>query len=66
MVRKMLMMDFVEVPCLRDKKGRYCYPCVAGMCPYNRTLLDCYNHFDGETRKLFDELVRLRSEVTGG
>ena len=59
----MLMLEFVEIPCVKDGKGKYSYPCVTGMCPYGRTFLDCYDYFDDEIKSLFDELSALRSEV---
>ncbi len=58
------MMDVsLAIPCMRERRGRYCFPCVTGLCPYGRTFVECYDYLDEETRNLFSELAVLRSEI---
>lgn len=48
----------------RCAKGKYCFPCVNGVCPFGLDLMrDCYPKFTPELRALFDELITLRSKV---
>jgi len=61
----MLELRLMEVPCSKDRRGRYSFPCVSGLCPYGRDYEECYEFFDEETRRLFDELSTLRMSVVG-
>jgi len=48
-------------------RGKYCFPCVSGLCPLNLDFMtDCYPKLSPEQRQLFDELMRLRAEVVEG
>ncbi len=59
----MMELRLVEVPCSKDRRGRYSFPCINGLCPYNRCCEECYEYFDEDVRKLFDELLALRMSV---
>jgi len=60
----MNMMELVYIPCLREKRGKYSYPCINSLCPYNRFPAECQVYMNGEERELFEELITLRSLQT--
>ncbi len=53
-----------KVVYFRCAKGKYCFPCVNGVCPFGLDLMrDCFPKFTPEIRALFNELIVLRSKV---
>ncbi len=55
-----------ELPCREELRGKYCFPCISGLCPFNMDFLaECYPKLDSELKDLFNELFILRAEVAG-
>ncbi|HID43742.1 MAG TPA: hypothetical protein EYP30_08245 [Archaeoglobaceae archaeon] len=61
----MVISGTKERPCVNISTGRYCFPCISGLCPYEMDfMMECYPGLDSELMGLFDELFFLRTEIS--
>ncbi|RLI88166.1 MAG: hypothetical protein DRO98_03515 [Archaeoglobales archaeon] len=59
-------LEVFELPCDDERNGKYCFPCVSGLCPFNMDFLtECYPKLEPEVKMLFEELFMLRAEIAG-
>lgn len=56
--------DPEELPCAKDRVGKYDFECINQLCPYNMDVFYCYHSFSDEIKELFDELFELRSGLS--